>query len=220
MTTRAQFVAAVRQELQDAGPSYLWADGLLQGYVNDGLNALSLDLPPTKEFTLAAVAGQRDYVIGLATCVISPRGVRWVQFPAGKIVLQGDTSQQSDGFFLSGSGQPFEQCYELIEGLGDTQTLRFRYGLTQSGTILVRAYTTYALPVADSSNLDLSVSDEIVLRWAVCRMATLWLEQNRAKGAGTPPGRRSSAEYERLYQMALTSRRAALGIKSSVVTVG
>jgi hypothetical protein len=219
MTTRIQFLSGVRAELQDAGPvNYVWSDSLLQAFLNEGLNRLSLDLPPVAEITLAAVMGQRDYVLG-------PE-IGWliaVEFPAGCGIAPGNTGPQYGGVspLAAGDYQPFEQRWELINGLGDLHTLRFRYGLTQTGDIVVRALTTYSLPAADSSVLDLKAFDEAALKWAVCARAVGWLEEARAKRqGGSGPGSRESSDYYRhLYAGAVQARKQLKGIGSSQVVV-
>jgi hypothetical protein len=210
--------------LQDAGPvNYVWSDSLLQALLNEGLDRLSLDLPPVAEITLAAVVGQRDYVIAPGTLSLGPGGVSNVQFPAGYVIPQGPTGPQYVGstYLASSTFQAFNQCWELISGAGDVNTLRFRYGLTQVGSIVVRAFTTYTLPTGDSSVLDLNIFDEATLKWAVCAGAMGWLEQARAKRqGGSGPGNRESSDYYRhLYAGAVQARKRARGIISSQVVI-
>jgi hypothetical protein len=62
MATRLQFLTGIRTELQDIGPvNFVWSDAVLQGYLNDGLYQLAIDLAPVKEISIAAVVGQRVY---------------------------------------------------------------------------------------------------------------------------------------------------------------
>jgi hypothetical protein len=222
MTTRAGFLSGVRTELQDPGPvNYVWPDGLLQAFLNDGLNQLTLDLAPVKEGTLAAVVGQRDYVISTGTLALGPGGLIEVQFPVGVVVPEGPTGPQYVGatYLAASNFQAFEQCWELIAGAGDVNTLRFRYGLEQTTNIVIRAYTTYTLPASDSAVLDVNVSDEVALKWAVCTRAMAWLEETRGKrqGGNVPGNRGASGYYKRLYDGAIQARKRARGVVSSKV---
>jgi hypothetical protein len=121
----------------------------------------------------------------------------------------------------AGGFQPFEQRWEFIREAGDHNTLRFRYGLAQTGDIMVRAFTTYTLPTADSSVLDLNALDEAALKWEVCARAVGWLEEGRAKrqGGGRPGRQESSGYYRHLYAGAVQARKQLKGIGSSQVVV-
>ncbi len=224
MTTRASFLSGVRMELQDPGPvNYVWPDGLLQTFLSDGLNQLGLDLPPVKEVTLAAVVGQRDYVIGPGTLALGPGGITEVQFPVGVVVPKGATGPQYGGatYLVSSNFQAFDQCWELMASAGDVNALRFRYSLTQTGNIVVRAFSTYTLPLSDSAVLDVNVLNEVPLKWAVCARALDWLEEVRGKrqGGNVPGKRGASGYYKRLYEAAIQDRKKARGVLSSKVVV-
>lgn len=226
MTTRLGFLTGIRTELQDPGPTnFVWSDAVLQSYLNDGLYQLAIDLAPVKEVSLAAVVGQRDYIIAPGTLALGPGGISNVQFPPGYVIPEGPTGPQYVGasYLASSTFQAFDQCWELISGAGDVNTLRFRYGLTQAqaGNIVVRAFTTYTLPTTDGSVLDLNVFDEVALKWVVCARAMAWLEEVRGKRAGgnVPGNRGPSGYYKRLYDAAIAARKRAKGIISSQVVV-
>ena len=220
MTTRAQFVTKVRTELDDTSGSPLWSAAQLNQFTEDAINQLSLDIPPQKEFTLAAVVGQRDYTIPTATCLVGPGGLISVQFPAGYVIKQGNTDPQNDVSTYVGSAF-YGQRWEYIERPGDVQVLRFRNALTQTGNITVRAWTSYTQPAADTDVLDVSQTDEICLKWRVCYKAMNWLEEKRGKisGQSVPGFRGSAGEYNRLYLQSIAARRRGGGIKSSQVVV-
>jgi hypothetical protein len=221
MTTRLQFVTKVRVELDDSSGSPLWSATQLNQFVEDGLNELSLDLPPRKEFTIAAVIGQRDYTIPTATCLVGQAGLISVQFPAGYVIDSGNSDPQMDSTVYSGTTPYYGQRWEFIRRPGDVQVLRFRNALTATGNITVRAYTSYTIPAADSDVLDVGVFDEVALKWQVCYLAYKFLDEKRGKVSGGPvPGRRGSqGEYQRLYLAALAARRRGNGIKSGQVVV-
>jgi hypothetical protein len=220
MTTRAQFVTKVRVELDDTSGSPVWAAATLNQLLEDGINQMSLDLPPQKEFTLAAVVGQRDYTIPTATCLIAQAGLISVQFPAGYVVKQGNTDFQLSESYSS-SATAYAQRWEYIERPSDVQILRFRNALTQTGNITVRAWSSYSQPAADSDVLDVSQSDEVLLKWKVCYLAHKWLDEKRGKVSGQSVAgfRGPQGEYNRLYLGALAARRRGGGIKSSQVVV-
>jgi hypothetical protein len=184
------------------------------------INQLALDLPPQKEFTLAAVVGQRDYTIPTATCYVGQAGLISVQFPAGYVVKQGSTDPQIGVESYAGTSY-FGQRWEYIERPGDVQVLRFRNALTQTGNITVRAWSVYSQPAADSDVLDVSVLDEICLTWRVCYLAHKWLDEKRGKVSGQSVAgfRGSQGEYNRLYLQALAARRRGGGIRSSEVVL-
>jgi hypothetical protein len=224
MTTRADFLSGVRLELQDPGPTtYIWSDGLLQAFLKDGLAQLALDLPPLKELTLAAVVGQRDYTLAPGLVALGEGGLAEVQFPAGVVVPGGKTGPQSEGavYLAASDFQAFEQRWELMAGAGDSNILRFRYALAQSGNIVVRAFTVYTVPANDAATLDVNGRDEVALKWAVCGRAMAWLEEMRGNRQGGRVGDAQSPSeyYTRLYEAAIRARRKARGIVSSKVVV-
>lgn len=224
MTTRAEFLSGVRLELQDPGPAnYVWSDVLIQAFLKDSLGQLSLDLPPIKEITLAAVAGQRDYPILPGTLALGAGGVLEVQFPAGVVVPRGATGPQYVGatYLASTDFQAFDQRWDLLAGAGDSNVLRFRYAPTQTGNILIKAFSVYTVPSSDASVLDVNVQDETALKWAVCARALGWLEETRGKrqGGNVPGFSGASGYYESLYDGAILGRKRARGVLSSKVVV-
>jgi hypothetical protein len=216
MTTRANLRIAIREELADPGPAYVWTDGLLNGFINEAIGQLSIDLAPREELTLAAVVGQRDYIITTATLLIGPGGIKSVQFPAGYRLEAGDTDRQYEG---SSSDRPFPQCWEFIRTPGGGQTLRFRYPLAQAATILIRAQGSYTQPATDSDNLDVTLYDEVLLKWLACYRAYAWLDETRGKrsGVSVAGNRGSQGYYLRLYNSALTARQRAARVHSAVL---
>lgn len=222
MTTRAQLITKIRTELDDSSGSPLWSAALLNQFLENAINQFSLDFPPHKEFTIAAVIGQRDYTIPIATCLISEGGIISVQFPAGYVIKQGNTDPQVSNTNYSGTVS-YAQRWEYIERPSDVQVLRFRNALTQTGNITVRAYSSYLQPAADTDVLDLSTTDETAIKWLVCSYSARWLEDKRGKMSGTtvPGFRGTSGDFSRMYNQALAARRRAGGIKSGqVVTNG
>lgn len=224
MTTRADFLSGVRLELQDPGPTnYIWSDALLQAFLRDGLDRLGLDLPPLKETILAAVVGQRDYTISPGTLALGPWGIAEVQFPVGFLVPVGATGPQYVGatYLASSNFQAFDQRWELLAGVGDSNILRFRYALAQTGNIVVRAFTVYTVPANDAAALDVNGRDEVALKWAVCARAMGWLEETRGKRLGdrASESRCPSNYYNQLYDAAIRARRKARGIVSSKAVV-
>ena len=89
MTTRAEMLGKVRQELGDGGPQYVWADGLLQEYLVEGLREWSLVRPVERTVTLPGVAGQRDFVLPQD---VIPNGLMTVAWPVGVVVPMGATA--------------------------------------------------------------------------------------------------------------------------------
>ncbi len=224
MTTRADFLSGVRLELQDTGPaSYVWSDALLQAFLKDGLTRLSLDLPPIREITLAAVVGQRDYPILPGTLALGAGGLVEAQFPAGLVVPRGATGPQYGGgtYPASSDFQAFEQRWELLAGAGDSNILRFRYALAQPGDIVVKAFSVYTLPASDTASFDVNARDEGALRWAVCWRAAGWLEETRGKcqGGRLEEGQSLSGYFRLLYDEAILRRKKAGGIISGKVVL-
>jgi hypothetical protein len=222
MTTRAQFITKVRIELDDSSGSPLYSAAQLNQFLENAINQFSQDMPPQKEFTLAAAIGQRDYTIPAATCLIANGEIISVEFPAGYPIKQGTTVPQFDSSTYSGASY-YAQRWEYIERPGDVQVLRFRNALTATGNITVRAKSSYSQPAVDADVLDLSATDEAAVKWLVCSFAAKWLEDRRGKISGTtvPGFRGASGDFNRLYTQALATRRRATGVKSSqVVTNG
>jgi hypothetical protein len=114
MTTRAQFITKVRTELDDTSGSPLWSATLLNQFLENAINQFSQDMPPEKEFTIAAVLNQRDYTIPTATCLIGEGGIISVQFPAGYLIKQGNTDAQVSNSNFSGTVS-YAQRWEYIE---------------------------------------------------------------------------------------------------------
>ncbi len=238
MTTRLQFLAGVRAELGDNGPNFVWPDSLLQSFLSDALNQLSIDWAPVRELSLVAVNNQRDYALDPVANPVGPAGVISVQYPAGFVVWPGDSSAQYVQMFptiTNGSTwQPFDQRWEYIAGVGTVaQLLRFRYPLVvvQPATVIVRYWSVYTPPVSDSALLDVAISDEVALKWASCARAMEWLDEQRGKRSAQAAGpvnaaqavvagaRRTQSYYQRLYNSAIIARNRAYGVQSSKVVL-
>ena len=225
MTYRSEFISLVRAELADpAGANAVWGDGLLMAFMGDAYNGLSTDLPPVGEVTLAAVAGQTDYP--LEANRVGPGGVISVQYPSGQTLRPVNSAERQPAIFPTVTGQsswqPYEQGWELIGDFnGSGQLLRFRYPTNVAGSIVVRFYTYYVVPVTDGAVLNLNPFDEVALKWAVCERAMAWLEETRAKrqGGSVAGNRGSQGYYHRLYGAAVAARRRAMGIKVSKVVM-
>jgi hypothetical protein len=223
MTTLLTFRTQLRTELQDPGPTFVWSDAQLNGYINDGLNQLSIDLPPLKLKTQAAVNGQRDYTLAFASDPVGPRGIHSVEYPVGFVKPQGDTSLQYFGAVGAASSTYFnayDQCWELIEQAGDSQILRFRYNLTDTQNMLIKYWSIYTLPTGDAAVLDVSVFDEVALKWFSCGRALAWLDEVRGKRSGqsVAGNRGSQGYYQRLYNSAIQARKTAAGVKTAFLT--
>lgn len=214
MTTRAQFRQTVRDELADPGPTYVWGDSLLNGFINEAIGQLSVDWPLIKFWSTAGVVGQRDYTIPAAQ-LVGPRGIHSVEYPAGFLLPQGDTSAQYEGVVNSSPPQQtYEQRWEFIRSAGDSQKLRFRYNLADTQTIQVQFYGVYTSLAADTDVLDVSGLDEAALKWATCYRAMAWLDEVRGKRSGqsVAGNRGSQGYYQRLYNQAIAARKTAKGV--------
>ncbi len=213
MTTRAQFRDMVRTELGDTGTSPVWSDGLLNGFINEALGELSLDWPITGLHSIAAVVGQQDYVIVWPTGGLpGPQGIYRVEYPAGIVVGPGDTSQQFENGL--NTGQPFEQCREVLVEAFDSWRLRFRYPLAESGFINLQYHKLYTLPGSDSTGLEVSGLAEVALKWNSCYRAYSWLDGQRGKrsGEGIAGNQGSSGYYRQKYLAIIAARKRAAGV--------
>src|SRR5207247_10329570 len=63
MTTRAQLIGLVRNELGDVGAAKLWADALLQQWLAEAISEYGERLPREALTTWASVAGQAGYAL-------------------------------------------------------------------------------------------------------------------------------------------------------------
>ena len=224
MTTRAQFRQAVRDELADPGPVYVWADSLLNGFINEAIGQLSVDWPLIRFWSTAGVVGQRDYTIP-ATQPVGPRGIHSVEYPAGFLLAQGDTSAQYEGVVNSNPPQQtYDQRWEFIRQAGDSQELRFRYNLADTQPIQVQFYGIYTTLAADTDVLDVGGFDEEALKWATCYRAMAWLDEMRGKRGGqtgysVAGNRGGQGYYQQLYNQAIAARKTAKGIGVSRLVV-
>ncbi|NWJ95063.1 MAG: hypothetical protein HXX20_04705 [Chloroflexi bacterium] len=234
MSTRVDLRTRLRAELNDVvvSGSSLWSDTLLNGWLDEALNQLSVDFPPLVRIILEAVPGQREYSLAayLAQAPLLPGTVRSVESPAGQKLPRGEVCDRLVGpdehvgtpYGTDTHPRIYRNCWELEPWAVTNPVLVFRYppvaigGRTDQAIVLwvMGAYTS-PLPL-DSTVLDVAAYDEILLVYYVCGRAVAWLAEQRGKRGDAGAGRNrtdNAGYYERMYQDGIKLRKRLRGIK-------
>lgn len=236
MTTRLTVRSRVRVELADPGPSYVWSDALLNQWVIEAIEQLSLDLPKPVQITTAALPGVKEYSLAdyVTVADLEPGNVESVECPHGKRWPRGNVRDFVSGIddnptALYGSDshtQIYPNCWNIEQLASTNPALVWRYPPVPAGgpsnqQIVIWVKGFYSTPPDDVYTLDIQPGDENLLVWYICGRAVSWLAEQRGKRgdqAGAK-GRSNAGYYERLYSNALAKRRRSRGIQSSVVRV-
>jgi|GEM_PF-6316299 len=182
MTTLGQIRGKVRAELGDSAVPYAWGDSQLNEWLNQGLLDLAVYVPPERSVLLSTTAGLKDYVVAVATQVVTEvrLGGQVVDPARWRVAWNGTT-----------------QTLKLLDdpGAGSSNLQVFYLGF-------------YAALVSDTDVLDLEVVVEPALVSFVGWKGCVWLGAQREK-RGVLPGTAAS-EYRALYleQRSLHGRRA------------
>ena len=238
MTTRSDLRARIRVELNDplVSGSSVWPDTLLNGWLDEALNQLSVDFPPLVRLVLVAVAGQREYSLAayLTQAPLLPGTVRSVECPAGQRLPRGEVRDRLVGpdaavgtpYGTDTHSQIYRNCWELEPWLVTNPVLVFRYppvavGGRSDQSIVLWVAGAYLSPLPlDSTVLDVAAYDEILLVYYVCGRAVSWLALQRGKRGDAVAGRNrtdNAVYYERMYESGIKLRKQAKGIKSGVL---
>ncbi len=227
MTTRLEIKGRVRNELNDLGPNFVWADYLVYQWLDEALDQLSLDLPTRQQITIPLAGAQRNYQLStiLGAAPVGPGGVVSLEFPPGNLMPRGNALQTNNGLVSESGAQPFANCWDVIElpggaGYGGLEIL-FRYppwtAANQYAYLLIE--TIYTHPTADVTLLTVANFDEPLLVWYICERALSWLAEQRGKrGAGS--GRSAGpGYYSQRYELGVRARKKARGIRFREVQI-
>ena len=215
--TRAQWRALVRAELGDEGATKLWADGLLNEWLNEALRDYGRVVPREEATTLQTVASQAAYALPLGLVevvrvehpahtfrVFAPRtGGEWDDVTP---TLQGGTLQALLPSPHRGEGSGYS--YDVWEG-----QLVLEPAPGASGeSVAVRYTTRRAEPTTDADPLPVEGGDEDLLLLYVCGRALTWVSAQEGKRQAFERDRGASAAqlagaYEARYRAALASRQ-------------
>jgi hypothetical protein len=243
MSTRADLRARIRAELNDTSVTTpLYSDALLNGWLNDGLGQLSLDLPQLVNNSALVQPGARVIALNSFSIAAFGGGIRTLEFPAGRPIPRGDTSYRTEDSTAAGWPSPtgvenyrqiYPQCWDFQnipypDGLGGTPItpcLVFRYALLDpafSGAFQYANiwYWSNYLPLTDDiTPATVLVYDEPLLTYYVAGRAISWLAEQRGKrgDSGSVANRSNATYYERLYLNGLKIRKQAKGVQSNVV---
>ena len=205
--TRAAWRALVRAELGDEGATKLWADGLLNEWLNEALRDYGRVVPREEATTLQTVAGQAAYALPLGLVEV----VR-VEHPAHTFrVFAPRTGGEWDDLALIPAPSPpgrGEYGYDVWEG-----QLVLEPAPGASGeSVAVRYTTRRAEPTTDADPLPVEGGDEDLLLLCVCGRALTWVSAQEGKRQAFERDRGASAaqlagSYEARYRAALASRQ-------------
>jgi hypothetical protein len=238
MTTRLDIRTSVRRELNDISVSApLYSDVLLNGWFDEGITQLSIDLPVLKQVILGIAADCRILPltpsVGVGT--ISAAGVRSVEAPPGHKLARGDTGYRTNAETTTNLYTPTgtENYPHVFNNVWDFQIIPvdnplvpgatiispavvFRYAPFPTGTVgeyqvIVWYWTGYTPVGGDGLSLDISPYDEMLLLYFICGRAISWLAEQRGKrnDSLSMQNRDNASYYERLYAAGIKLRQDA-----------
>jgi hypothetical protein len=200
-STRAQWRALVRAELGDQGATPLWADALLNEWLNEAIRDFARQVPREASLSLTTVAAQADYAL--------PNGlieVVRVEHPADVMrtfaPLVGGDRRTSGTDRVDRVASPY--TYDVWGG-----ALILDPAPTANGeSVLVRYTQQRAEPAADTDPLPVEQPDTDLLLLHVCARAMTLIS--------TQEGKRQAFERDRgqtaAAQAAAYQQRHAAGI--------
>jgi len=159
VTTRSQLRATVRSELNDSGGTLLWADSLLNEYLNQAIREYSRRLPEEASTTITAVAGQAAYTLPARLVT-----VKRIEQPEDQLRLPGERHAHSYRVF---GGQ---LILDPAPGsAGSSQDIQLEY------------LRSYAEPAADGDTLATPAFHDDILVALVCERALRQISADEAK---------------------------------------
>ncbi|GEM_PF-942515 len=175
MTTRAELLGRIRNELNDTGTTKLWADALLQGWIGEAIRDYSERLPREATTTWASVAGQASYVLpadfATALRVEHPAGFYRVYAP----LAGGDVLEDTSALCVAVGQQVL--TFDVFGG-----SLLLDPAPDQAGDVITLRYlAVYAEPTADGDVLATPSRDDELLVWLACARALEWIGTDEAK---------------------------------------
>lgn len=163
MTTRLELRNAIRGELNDGGPVYLWPDARLDRWIAEAVRDYGRHLPREASAVLTSVGGQASYALPTGA-----RAVLRVEYPSGVLRAERPSTGAEDG------GGP---AYEVYGG----ELVLAPAPEADGEEIKVRYLAEYAAPTTDGETLATPPADDDLLVWFVCARALQWLGTDEAK---------------------------------------
>jgi hypothetical protein len=213
MTTRTTLRTTIRTELNDSGGTPLWADALLNEFINQAIRSYGRELPKQASTSLTVVAGTAAYNLPAdfdrAIRVKQPDDTIRVFDPLDR----GDTdelgSSQSSGATSRTRGSWGYRIWASQIVLNPIPTSA---GSTQNITLDYDA--RYAEPAADGDTIATPASDDDVLQALVCANALRWIGSDEAKRqrfqqsrGASPTGMAQAYQTRALQAIAVRKRR-------------
>ncbi len=212
-TTRSAWRSLVRNELDDNGATQLWADALLNAWLNEGIRDYARVFPLEATTALATVAGQAAYALPADLVAV----VR-VEHPANVFRV----SQPRVGGDWRVSGAPWPGADHCLLGTGRYaydvwgSTLELEPAPTADGeTIGLRYVARRTEPAGDTDALPVDDGDVELLTFYVCSRALFWIGAQEAKRQAFERQRGADAgalarAYRGFYADGIAARRRGL----------
>jgi len=225
MTTRSQLRSTIRTELNDSGGTPLWADALLNEYINQAIRSYQRELPKEVTASITVVADQAAYNLpadfdpgGRATRVEQPDDTLRNFDPTERTITDSLSMSESSGATRSGAW-----AYRLWASQIILDPAPRSAGATQNITLDYLAH--YAEPAADGDTIATPASDDDILIALVCADSLRWIAMDEAKrvrfeqrGRVARGGPASMAEaYERRAASAIALRKRRVRTSSMQV---
>ena len=210
MTTRADVRTRARDDLNDNGVVKVWADGLLNRWIGEGLRAWSRVVPRDRTWQTTSTANTPSYVLPSDVLEV----VR-VEHPPGVFRVRGglrdgDVSSSADLGEWTGL-RPAQLLWEQWGG----EVVLIPAPDASGQAIEVRYKGAYTAPSDDLTVLDVAAADEDALLLYACARALQWIALDEAKRQrfarehGADPSA-SRQEYERGFQSLVRQRRGGV----------
>lgn len=179
MTLRSALRQAIRDELNDNTATKLWADALLNEWINEAIRDYSRQLPEELQLTITAIADQTDYALPArfinATRVEQPKHT--LRLPALGNRAPGTTGPLMDLESRVTRGQRFTYRVFGLEIILDPAP-----GGTGGDHDIRLEYTRYwAEPAADGDTISTPATDDEILIALVAQRAMEYLTTDEAK---------------------------------------
>ena len=218
-TTRSAWRALVRNELDDNGATKLWADALLNEWLNEGIRDYARVFPLEATTTLITVAGQAAYALpaGLVEVVRveHPTNIFRVHQPR----VGGDWRAGTDVVPCE-ERRGSRYAYDVWGS-----TLELEPAPTASGeTIGVRYVARRAEPAGDADALPVDDGDVELLTFYVCSRALFWITAQEAKRQAFERQRGADASemarsYRLFYADGIAARRRGLSPRAGRLVI-
>lgn len=180
MTTRSGLRTSIRAELNDSGGTPMFADSLLNEWINEAIRTYSRELPEEASATVTVVADQASYALPARTTQVmrveQPKdairvpisGSRTSASVTGELIdLQARVTRAGPwGYRVFGGNLILDP---IPSAIGGDEDIRLEY---------VRGY---AEPTADGDTIATPATDDDVLIHLACAAALRWVAGDESK---------------------------------------